>query len=47
MNEWLIAALIITALTALMVVILTVIYNAWQRAKRRSRALRWIYSRFD
>lgn len=47
MNEWLLAALIIIALTALMVVILTVIYNAWQRAKRRSRALRWTYSRFD
>lgn len=47
MNEWLLAALIIIALTALMVVILTVIYNAWQREKRRSRALRWIYSRFD
>ena len=47
MNEWLLDALIIIALTALMVVILTVIYNAWQRAKRRNRALRWIYSRFD
>lgn len=47
MNEWLLAALIIIALTALMVVILTVIYKAWQRAKSRSRALRWIYSQFD
>lgn len=47
MNEWVLAALIIVALTALMIALLTTIVNLWYRAKRRNRFLRWVCAQFE